>query len=78
VTIAERQERLYAGRIAKRLVNGVQAAGGIWTLDDLALYEAIERAPAREYRVENYLIPPPSSGGVALAGMLNILSAFDP
>jgi gamma-glutamyltranspeptidase/glutathione hydrolase len=79
-TIAERgRNGFYAGRVAKRLVAGVRAAGGIWTLDDLTHYEAIERAPVRvEYRgLKITSVPPPSSGGVALAGMLNILSGFD-
>lgn len=78
--IAERgRNGFYAGRVAKRLVDGVRAVGGIWTLDDLAHYQVIERAPVRiEYRgLKITSVPPPSSGGVALAGMLNILSGFD-
>lgn len=69
----------YAGEVAQRLVAGVQAAGGIWSLDDLAQYRAIEREPVRgEYRGFRVTsVPPPSSGGVALITMLNILSRYD-
>ena len=35
----------YSGRVAERLVAGVRNAGGIWTLEDLAGYEVVERAP---------------------------------
>lgn len=69
----------YRGEIAQRLVDGVRAAGGRWTLDDLANYEAKERKPiAFEYRDWHIVTaPPPSSGGIALAEMLNILGGYD-
>ena len=69
----------YTGDLAARLVAGVRAAGGIWTLDDLANYRVVERDPI----VLNYAdvrvvsAPPPSSGGVVLAEALHILSEFD-
>lgn len=68
----------YDGNTAKMLVDGVRAAGGIWTLDDLAEYQAIEREPLRfQFQDQEILTsPPPSSGGVALAGLLNILSGY--
>ncbi|MDE1893925.1 MAG: gamma-glutamyltransferase [Xanthomonadaceae bacterium] len=69
----------YQGETARRLVAAVRAAGGNWTLADLAGYRALERTPLqfdyRGYRI--ITAPPPSSGGVALAEMLNILSGFD-
>lgn len=69
----------YAGDVAQRLVAGVQAAGGIWTLADLAAYQVVEREPLRgDYR--GYRIvsaPPPSSGGVALIEALNVLRFYD-
>jgi gamma-glutamyltranspeptidase/glutathione hydrolase len=69
----------YRGAVAAKLVGGVRAAGGIWSLEDLAGYRVVERSPIR-FRygdVEVTAAAPPSSGGVALASMLNILAAFD-
>jgi gamma-glutamyltranspeptidase/glutathione hydrolase len=68
----------YHGPVAERLVAGVRAAGGIWTLEDLARYRVVEREPVRaEYQgMRITSAAPPSSGGVALAGMLNMLSGF--
>ena len=69
----------YRGAVAQRLVAGVRAAGGRWSADDLAKYEVKERKPiAFEYRDWHIVTaPPPSSGGIALAEMLNILSGYD-
>ena len=68
----------YQGRRARQLVDGVRRAGGIWSLDDLAQYEVIERRPVsgnfRGLRITS--AAPPSSGGVALVTMLNILSGL--
>ena len=65
----------YKGDIAKAMVDGVREAGGIWTQDDLAAYKVIERKPIvghyLDYKITS--VAPPSSGGVALIGMLNIL-----
>ena len=69
----------YKGAVAKELVKSVRAAGGTWTLADLASYRAKERQPI-ELTYAGYKIvtaPPPSSGGVALAEMLNILAPID-
>ncbi len=69
----------YQGEFAKTLVDGVRAAGGIWTLQDLADYKIVEREPIR-FRYQDYQIvtsPPPSSGGVALAQIFQILDGFD-
>ena len=73
------RDGFYAGEVAKRLVDGTRAAGGIWTLDDLAAYEVAERTPIyTEYRdYQLVTAPPPSSGGIAIAEMLNILEPFD-
>jgi gamma-glutamyltranspeptidase/glutathione hydrolase len=66
----------YAGATATTLVKGVQAAGGIWTLRDLANYRVIER-PALRFKLKDnrelISAPPPSAGGVALAQSLGIL-----
>lgn len=76
---AHGNDAFYRGDLATRLVHGVRAAGGNWTLDDLAKYEAKERAPlAFDYRGYHIVTaPPPSSGGIALAEMLNILGGYD-
>jgi len=69
----------YAGAIAERLVQATKEAGGIWTLDDLKNYRLVERRPIVGHYGHIKLIsaPPPSSGGVALLTMLNILSGYD-
>jgi len=69
----------YHGPLAKRLVDGVRAAGGIWTLEDLAQYRVIERAPiVGTYRgMKITSAAPPSSGGIALLTMLNILANYE-
>ena len=68
----------YEGPVAEGIVKAVRDAGGRMTLEDLRSYRAIERAPVRgTYR--GYVIismPPPSSGGVHLIEMLNILEGF--
>jgi gamma-glutamyltranspeptidase/glutathione hydrolase len=68
----------YEGEVARRLVDGVRAAGGIWTLEDLAAFRVKEREPIRvQYRgYELVTAPPPSSGGIAIAEMLNMLDAY--
>ncbi len=68
----------YQGPVAARMVDGVRAAGGIWSLQDLEQYHAVEREPVRgEYRGMRIVsVPPPSSGGVLLVSMLNMLSGF--
>ena len=69
----------YKGWIADRIADDMAANGGIITKEDLAAYEANERAPVkgtfRGYDIAS--MPPPSSGGVALIEMLNMLESFD-
>ncbi len=69
----------YQGPIAWKIAAAVQAAGGVMTVDDLNDYRAIERAPVRgSYRGYDIVsMPPPSSGGVELIEMLNILEGYD-
>jgi gamma-glutamyltranspeptidase/glutathione hydrolase len=79
-TIAREGPRgFYHGLVAKKIAKSVEAAGGIMTTEDLAQYEAVERKPVRgtyhEYDI--YSMPPPSSGGVHLIQILNILDGFD-
>lgn len=78
--LAEKSDAgFYQGDIAQQLVAGVTAAGGIWTVEDLKNYQIKQREPItfeyRGYRIVS--APPPSSGGVALAQILNMLSQFD-
>ncbi|WP_372720633.1 gamma-glutamyltransferase [Immundisolibacter sp.] len=72
------QPGFYSGDTARLLVEGVNAAGGAWTLSDLADYRAVERTPlrGRYHEVEVLTAPPPSSGGVALLTALNILEGY--
>lgn len=69
----------YHGAVARKLVQGVRAAGGIWSLQDLAQYRVVERQPVRGvYRgMRISSAAPPSSGGIALLAMLNMLSAYE-
>lgn len=69
----------YDGPVGRRLLDGVRAAGGIWTREDLRDYAVKEREPIRfDYGAWTLVTaPPPSSGGVALAEMFNILSGYD-
>jgi gamma-glutamyltranspeptidase/glutathione hydrolase len=72
------RDGFYRGDTAKLLVEGVREAGGIWTLEDLEGYRVVEREPIifdyRGMRVVS--APPPSSGGVLLAQMLNLLATY--
>jgi gamma-glutamyltranspeptidase / glutathione hydrolase len=76
---AEGAAGFYRGEFARRLVEGVRAAGGIWTEQDLAQYRVLEREPlAFEHRGHRIVTaPPPSSGGIALAQVLQILQGWD-
>src|SRR5664279_5653835 len=69
----------YQGRTASQIADAVRAAGGIMTADDLKNYHAIERPVVRgTYRGYDIVsMPPPSSGGVHLIEMLNILEGYD-
>lgn len=70
------RDGFYAGPLAERLVAGVRAAGGIWTLQDLRDYRTVQRQPIRVPLAEGRELisaPPPSAGGLALAQSLLIL-----
>ncbi len=74
----EGHKGFYGGETARALVEGVREAGGIWTAADLEQYRVIEREPVRgQYRgVHITSAAPPSSGGVALVEMLNVLDPY--
>jgi gamma-glutamyltranspeptidase/glutathione hydrolase len=69
----------YEGELAQRMVDGVREAGGIWSLEDLAAYEVLERDPVVTHHRGARIVtaPPPSAGGIILAATLNILDGFD-
>ncbi len=69
----------YTGETARLIAEEMKRGGGIITEADLAQYEAKERAPVQgSYRGYDIIsMPPPSSGGVAMIEMLNILEGFD-
>jgi len=73
------RDGFYSGEIGQKLVAGVRKAGGIWSEKDLAGYQVVERQPIKgSYRsVEITAAAPPSSGGVALMTMLNILAGYE-
>ncbi len=66
----------YEGPLAEALVRAVRQAGGVMEVEDLANYRAVWRRPLHgRYRgYDIFSMPPPSSGGVALLSMLNMLS----
>ena len=72
-------EAFYTGPLAAAIAAGARAAGGVLTAADLAACRPLWREPVRgAYRgVEVWSMPPPSSGGVALVEMLNVLSGCD-
>jgi gamma-glutamyltranspeptidase / glutathione hydrolase len=69
----------YQGPIAEKLAAAVKEAGGVMIAGDLKTYRAIERVPVRgTYRGYDIVsMPPPSSGGIGLIEMLNILEGYD-
>jgi len=68
----------YEGPLAEKIVAGVRENGGIMSLDDLKSYRAIVRPAVRgTYRGYDVAsMPAPSSGGVHLIQILNILESF--
>src|SRR5947207_356757 len=69
----------YRGQIADLIVAEMQRGGGLITKDDLRNYRAKWRTPVRlSYRGHTiYSMPPPSSGGVTMGEILNILEGYD-
>ena len=77
--IAKNPDDFYHGAMARELAAAVAKGGGLMTAADLASYEVKEREPIRgTYRGYDIIsAPPPSSGGIALVEILNILEGFD-
>ena len=68
----------YEGPIAEKIVASVRAANGLMTLEDMKSYRVVERKAVRgTYRGYDIIsMPPPSSGGVLLIEMLNVLEGY--
>jgi len=73
------RDGFYKGKVADLLVDQVSSLGGYITLEDLEKYQPMEREPITgNYRgYEIVSMPPPSSGGIALVELLNILENYD-
>ena len=73
------REGFYEGEVANHIVAEMAAGGGLITAQDLAQYRAVEREPVRgafgDYEVVS--APPPSSGGIHILQILNILEGYD-
>ena len=76
---AGRRDGFYRGPTAQLLVAEMTRGGGLLQMVDLERYEARERTPIRGsyHGYEIIGMPPPSSGGVAVVTMLNILAGYD-
>lgn len=75
----EGRDGFYKGKTARLIAKYMEKHGGMITEEDLDAYEAVEQAPIHgTYRgYDIYAMSPPSSGGVALVEMLNILEGFN-
>jgi gamma-glutamyltranspeptidase/glutathione hydrolase len=77
--VARNPDEFYHGAMARELAAAIQKGGGLITAQDLAQYEVKEREPIhgtyRDYDIIS--APPPSSGGIALLEILNILEGYD-
>jgi gamma-glutamyltranspeptidase / glutathione hydrolase len=76
----ERDPRdFYEGVTAHRIVADIKAHGGVMTLQDLRNYKPVIREPLHgSYRGHDFVVmPPPSSGGIAVVQMMRMLEAYD-
>ena len=73
------RDGFYKGIVAKQLVKGNRDGGGNWSIKDMHDYNVVERQPLtttyKGYRITS--VAPPSSGGIAIIQMLNILNGFE-
>ncbi len=69
----------YGGEVAQRITTEMESGGGLITAQDLADYRVVERQPVRGTYKDFEIVstPPPSSGGVHIVQMLNILEGYD-
>jgi gamma-glutamyltranspeptidase / glutathione hydrolase len=77
--ISHNPDDFYKGAMAKQIADFEQAGGGLITASDLAAYEVKDRKPikGKYHGYDLITAPPPSSGGIILAEILNILSTYD-
>lgn len=70
----------YSGVTARLIVDEMQRTGGIITLRDLRDYRSVWRDPVKtSFRgYDLYMMPPPSSGGVVMAQVLEMISELEP
>jgi gamma-glutamyltranspeptidase / glutathione hydrolase len=75
---AKGKDAFYQGRVAKALVEEIRVRGGLITQEDLDSYRVLYRPPVTgTFRgAEIHAMPPPSSGGVLILQMLNVLDGF--
>lgn len=69
----------YSGKTAQMIADDMKANKGLITLDDLKNYVAKERVPLKgSYRGHEIItMPPPSSGGIVMLQVLNMLEGYD-
>ncbi|VAX31962.1 Gamma-glutamyltranspeptidase @ Glutathione hydrolase [hydrothermal vent metagenome] len=74
----EGPKAFYEGPIAEEMATFMSEKGGLITLEDMAVYRARLRKPIHGiYRgFDIYAMPPPSSGGIHIVQILNLLEAF--
>jgi gamma-glutamyltranspeptidase/glutathione hydrolase len=72
-------DAFYTGVVAAKFADDMAAHGGLISREDLKAYRAVERSPVRGTFLGHEIIsmPPPSSGGVAMVEMMNILERLD-
>jgi gamma-glutamyltranspeptidase/glutathione hydrolase len=75
---AEGPDGFYKGEVAEKIATSVQEAGGSMTVEDLANYRAVIRAPVTgTYRGHEIVsMPPPSSGGTHIIQILNVMEGY--
>ncbi len=77
--IAAEPQEFYTGAMARQIADAMQAGGGLITAADMAAYQVKDRVPltGSYHGYEILTSPPPSSGGIVLLEILNILTGYD-
>ncbi len=75
----EGAKEFYSGITAKMIADDMKANGGLITMEDLKNYQAKERTPLKgSYRGHEIIsMPPPSSGGIVMLQVLNMIEGYD-
>lgn len=77
--VAGGQETFYRGKLGDRICEGLAAAGGLISREDLASYKATWTEPiTTTYRGLELRVPPPNSAGFQILETLNILDGYSP